>query len=346
MSQKAKIFYACYGRAIRVMREQSGIAPGAISGLSASQVRRIERGECRADSKAIALLAQAHEFTPNEYLRLVAKCLANIPRSLADRTRGKPTVVLWYKMDAKHFAILVRQAKRRHSDVGSLSNLYLHEKIVAEEYPGIGFRDSAGGREAYLQGHRLAVWQVVDLFRQAKTVRTTAEKLGWPSALVRCALKYAQAFPKEVARRRKFEKHGRNYLTEFRLKQAYERGDTVRQKLVEAEGGSLSATEAASELGISKAAVLKRYKKGKLMAWRADRQSPVRFPAWQFRAHRVLNGIEETLNVLNRDKLINDLARMLFFLSNIGSLGGKRLLDCLRGGELSKVLQAAEDYVE
>ena len=58
-----------------------------------------------------------------------------------------------------------------------------------------------------MQGHRLAVWEVVDVYREAKTVAKTAEHFSWPSALVRCALKYAKAFPNEVARQRKLEKH-------------------------------------------------------------------------------------------------------------------------------------------
>src|SRR5436190_17317321 len=53
-----------------------------------------------------------------------------------------------------------------------------------------------------------------------------------------------------------------------RLANAVARGITVRQKLMEAEGGSLSAKEAADEIGISKTAILKRYQKGQIIAWR------------------------------------------------------------------------------
>ncbi len=40
----------------------------------------------------------------------------------------------------------------------------LKEKALEEEFPGIGFRDSVGGREAYVLGHRVAVWEVLDVF--------------------------------------------------------------------------------------------------------------------------------------------------------------------------------------
>jgi hypothetical protein len=129
-----------------------------------------------------------------------------------------------------------------------------------------------------------------------------------------------------------------------RLANAVARGITVRQKLMEAEGGSLSAEEAARELGISKTAVLKRYHKGQIIAWREERQNAARFPVWQFEDGKVLDGLEKVLQVLNAASRLDDFGRMLFFLSNMGFLGKKRPVDCLRAGQLKKVLQAAEGY--
>src|SRR6266436_4204568 len=127
-----------------------------------------------------------------------------------------------------------------------------------------------------------------------------------------------------------------------RLANAIARGITVRQKLMAAEGGSLSAEAAARELGISKTAILKRYQKGQIIAWREERQNAARCPVWQFRDGKVLDGLEEVLKVLNSGSVLDDFGRMLFFLSNIGFLGRKRPLDCLRAGAVNKVLQAAE----
>jgi hypothetical protein len=131
-----------------------------------------------------------------------------------------------------------------------------------------------------------------------------------------------------------------------RLASAIARGIPSRRKLTTDEGGSLSAEEAAHEIGISKQAILKRYQKGQLIAWREERQKAVRFPVWQFHDHKVLDGIEDTLKVLNVGDRLDDFGRMLFFLSNHGFLGGKRPLDCLRQAEIAKVIQAAEGYVE
>lgn len=132
--------------------------------------------------------------------------------------------------------------------------------------------------------------------------------------------------------------------TDSRLANAIARGISARQKLMEAEGGSLSAEEAARELGISKTAILKRYQKGRLVAWREERQHAVRFPVWQFQDHKVLDGLEEVLRVLNEGSRLDDFGRLLFFHASLGFLGGKRPLDCLRVGEAHKVLKAAQGY--
>jgi hypothetical protein len=126
---------------------------------------------------------------------------------------------------------------------------------------------------------------------------------------------------------------------------AVARGLEFRPKLMEAEGGSLAAEEAAGVLGMSKVAVLKRYQNGKLLAWREERQKAVRFPRWQFQSGKVLEGLDAVLAKLNSVARLDDFGRLLFFLSTSRFLGGKRPLDYLREGEIHKVLQAAEGYV-
>lgn len=116
-----------------------------------------------------------------------------------------PTVVQSCRIEEDHAILLARQAKRRHLEVSTLSSLYLKEKAIEEEFPGIGFRDSIGGREAYVLGHRVAVWEVVDVHSEAKNIAKTAEHFRWPPALVRCALAYAKAYPKEIEQQRSAE---------------------------------------------------------------------------------------------------------------------------------------------
>ena len=113
-----------------------------------------------------------------------------------------PTGLQSCRIDQHHAALLARQARRRHLDVSTLSSLYLKEKALEEEFPGIGFRDGAGGREAYLVGHRVAVWEVMEVIREMKTTAKTAEHFGLPPLLVRAAVAFSRAYPNEIQQQR------------------------------------------------------------------------------------------------------------------------------------------------
>src|SRR5215469_12494366 len=103
-----------------------------------------------------------------------------------------PTVVQSCRIEQDDAALLARQAKRRHLEVSTLSSLYLKEKALEEEFPGIGFRDGAAGREAYVLGHRVAVWEVIDVLAKVKTIARAANHFRWPPSLVRCAVAFAK----------------------------------------------------------------------------------------------------------------------------------------------------------
>jgi hypothetical protein len=74
-SQKSEEFNKRYGRAVQKLREQKGLKPSDITGLSEKQLRRIENGECRLTSNAIEILAKAHKLAPNEYMKKLADLL-------------------------------------------------------------------------------------------------------------------------------------------------------------------------------------------------------------------------------------------------------------------------------
>ena len=134
---------------------------------------------------------------------------------------------------------------------------------------------------------------------------------------------------------------------EDKLARAAVRGLEARQQLAEAEGGSLSSEDAARLLRISKTAVLKRLGAGRLLAWREERLQAARFPRWQFDQHgHVLAGMEDVLQILNQDERLDAWGKILFFLREKSSLGGRRPLDLLRAGKLKEVCLAAQEYAE
>jgi hypothetical protein len=103
---------------------------------------------------------------------------------------------------------VVKQARAARTSKSNLVARYVMEKSLETEFPGISFRDSLSGREAYLTGHRVAVWEVVDVLGEFKTVEKTSEHFHWPPILVKRALSYAKAFPEEIERSREGERHG------------------------------------------------------------------------------------------------------------------------------------------
>jgi uncharacterized protein (DUF433 family) len=93
---------------------------------------------------------------------------------------------------------VTKQARAARTSKSDLVARYVIEKSLETEFPGISFRDSLSGREAYLAGHRVAVWEVVAVHDETRSVEKTASHFRWPRVLVKRALAYAKAFPDEI----------------------------------------------------------------------------------------------------------------------------------------------------
>ena len=103
--------------------------------------------------------------------------------------------------------LVVKQARAAKTSKSDLVARYVIEKSLEVEYPGISFRHSLSGREAYLTGHRVALWEVVETYNELKSLQKTADHFRWPTALVKRALAYAAAFPEEIRRQAQGERH-------------------------------------------------------------------------------------------------------------------------------------------
>jgi uncharacterized protein (DUF433 family) len=94
---------------------------------------------------------------------------------------------------------LARVARRFGRTVSETAAQLLDEALRQGEFAFIEFRDSAVGRQAYLKGTRLAVWQVTALARHVDgDPKQTAEHLEIPAIQVQAALAYAAAYPAEI----------------------------------------------------------------------------------------------------------------------------------------------------
>jgi hypothetical protein len=91
---------------------------------------------------------------------------------------------------------MARRLGRSASEVGAE---LVGESLRRADFAFVEFRDSGAGRQAYIQGTRLAVWQAIAVLRSfADDVPKAAAHLRWPEAKMHAAVAYSKAFPDEI----------------------------------------------------------------------------------------------------------------------------------------------------
>lgn len=111
------------------------------------------------------------------------------------------SVVISMRLPAESGARLKRMATRHGWTPSDASARLVEEGLRRLEFAFVDFRDSAAGRQAYIQGSTLAVWEVVQLVRAYKgDIAAVAKHLRWPEARIQAAVNYAEAFSEEIER--------------------------------------------------------------------------------------------------------------------------------------------------
>jgi hypothetical protein len=109
------------------------------------------------------------------------------------------SMVLSMRLPLESGKRLKRLANRHGWTPSDASARLVEEGLRRSEFAFIDFRDSPAGRQTYIQGSTLAVWEVVFLLRSYnRDVSAVAKHLRWPEAKVRAAVNYAEAFPEEI----------------------------------------------------------------------------------------------------------------------------------------------------
>ena len=94
---------------------------------------------------------------------------------------------------------LERAARRLGRTPSEAAALILEESLRERDFAFLEFRDSPVGRQAYLKGTRLAMWQVASLARAFKgDVVRLAAHLEIPLVAVKAALTYTVAYRAEI----------------------------------------------------------------------------------------------------------------------------------------------------
>lgn len=109
------------------------------------------------------------------------------------------SIVVSLRLPAEIGKSLKRLARRLDRSTAETAARLVDEGLRRSEFALIEFRDTAEGRQAYIQGTRLAVWQVLAITRAHEgDSQQTAEYLEWPVFKVTAALNYAEAFSGEI----------------------------------------------------------------------------------------------------------------------------------------------------
>jgi hypothetical protein len=120
------------------------------------------------------------------------------------------------------------------------------------------------------------------------------------------------------------------------------RGIEAKRKILTEDGGMLSAEKAGEILTMSRQAVEKRRKAGRLIGVSLGRRG-FGYPAWQFTERGTLPHLEIVLEALKQH---DPWTRLVFFTSENAALDGRKPLDALREGNVEEVVAAAKMYGE
>lgn len=124
------------------------------------------------------------------------------------------------------------------------------------------------------------------------------------------------------------------------LAPAFIRGLEARRRLLDENGGTLTAEEVGGILGITRQAVEKRRRAGSLLALTTGRHG-YRYPVWQFVQSGVLPGLDDVLHVLASH---DEWMQATFFVSRNPRLGNRTPIELLSAAEVPSVIDAAEAY--
>lgn len=109
------------------------------------------------------------------------------------------SLVVSMRLPAESGKRLRRMAKRHGWSTSDASARLVEEGLRRSEFAFIDFRDSIVGRQAYIQGSSLAVWEVMLVARSYNyDAEAVTQHLEWLKSKVEAAFNYASAFPEEI----------------------------------------------------------------------------------------------------------------------------------------------------
>jgi hypothetical protein len=108
-------------------------------------------------------------------------------------------MVISMRLPSKSGRRLKRMANRHGWTASDASARLVEEGLRRADFAFVDFRDTPAGRQAFIQGSSLAVWEIMLLAREYRNdPGRVARHLRWPEVKVQAALNYAEAFADEI----------------------------------------------------------------------------------------------------------------------------------------------------
>jgi hypothetical protein len=120
------------------------------------------------------------------------------------------------------------------------------------------------------------------------------------------------------------------------------RGIEAKRRILTEDGGLLSAEKVGDILTMSRQAVEKRRKAGRLIGITLGRRG-FGYPAWQFTERGTLPHLETVLDALRKH---DAWTKLVFLTTENAALNGRKPVDALRAGQWEEVVAAARIYGE
>ena len=107
--------------------------------------------------------------------------------------------VVSLRLAQSQLAKLKRLSRRMGNSTSQAAGVLIEESLRRADFGFIDFKDSAIGRQAFIVGTGLQVWEIVVIARSYDmNTSKTAEHLSLPGYLIEAAFNYANAYPDEI----------------------------------------------------------------------------------------------------------------------------------------------------
>jgi len=102
------------------------------------------------------------------------------------------------RLSAETDAMITAEARRLKRSKGAVVEALAEEALRMRMFPGIAFRNEDWDRRPWVMGSALDVWQVIDIYRDVKSVDEMVANWSLSEQQVRLALAYYERYPDEI----------------------------------------------------------------------------------------------------------------------------------------------------